>query len=71
VDRGQQMKFKLTEIIAIIFTILFVMGLGTSAYHQHEVLTRRKPRYEYIQVPLEEHTQDSQEVIIEGYAILP
>jgi hypothetical protein len=32
---------RLIEILALIFTILFVMGLGASAYHQHEVLARK------------------------------
>jgi spore germination cell wall hydrolase CwlJ-like protein len=59
---------RLKETLAWIFTILFIMGLGASAYHQHEVLTRKSKAYTYTfkeEIQKEKYTDD--EVTVEGY----
>jgi spore germination cell wall hydrolase CwlJ-like protein len=59
---------RLKETLAWIFTILFIMGLGASAYHQHEVLTRKNKAYTYTfkeEVQKEKYTDD--EVTVQGY----
>jgi N-acetylmuramoyl-L-alanine amidase len=60
---------RLLKIIAWLFTICFIMGLGASAYRQYEVLAKdkdSKPVYVYADVIQEaEYTDD--ETVITGY----
>jgi spore germination cell wall hydrolase CwlJ-like protein len=61
---------RLKGILAWAFVIGYVMCAGAAAYHQHEVLTRKKQtHYAYTFEETKEETDiGDDEVVIEGYA---
>jgi spore germination cell wall hydrolase CwlJ-like protein len=57
---------RLGEILALIFTVGYVMAAGVAAYHQHEKLTKeKKSAYVYVDVIQEtaEYTDDETVII--------
>jgi spore germination cell wall hydrolase CwlJ-like protein len=60
---------RLKDILAWTFVIGYVMCAGAAAYHQHEVLTKKKQAYTYTFEEVQKETDiGDDEVVIEGYA---